>query len=66
VSEQIAVLVKVQRWSGTVGQSAASAFSRPAAPSAMSNSGVLKLRATRSSRSVTSRLALAAHVADRQ
>src|SRR5512132_1476314 len=41
----------VQRWVGTSGHSAASAFSRPAAPSTIRNSGVCSPRATRSSRS---------------
>src|SRR5512132_1412447 len=41
----------VQRWVGTSGHSAASAFSRPAAPSTIRNSGVFGPRATRSSRS---------------
>src|SRR5512132_1276698 len=41
----------VQRWVGTSGHSAASAFSRPPAPSMIRNSGIFSPRATRSSSS---------------
>jgi len=51
VGEKITVLMHVQRWTGMSLQSAARAFSRPAAPSTMTSSGVFRPRLTRSSRS---------------
>jgi hypothetical protein len=50
MGQQIAVLVHgAARWTGTSDHNAASAFSRPGAPSTITSSGVFNPRLTRSS-----------------